>query len=127
LGRPAWDDEIDQACLKAFEIMGDQGRLPDIERFTANENSDHLQLAALAAWASCAPDDPRLHQVLMDRAESGKYGVQWYSIGALGDLLVEEGRPILEKLAMESGDNDMRIRAEEVFLQIKKVVELKRN
>jgi len=127
LDRPAWDDEIDQACLNAFQVLGDRSRLPDIERFTAAENSDHLQLAALAAWRSCAPDDPRLYQVLMDRAESGKYGVKWYSIGALGDLLVEEARPILEKTARESGDNDMRVKAEEALAKIKRVAGFRAN
>jgi aminopeptidase N len=121
LGRPAWDDEIDQACLTAFEIMADRSRLPDIERFTADENSDHLQLAALAAWGSCAPDDPKLHRVLMERAESGKYGVKWYSLGALGDLRVEDARPILEKTARESGDNDMRVKAEQALAKISRL------
>jgi hypothetical protein len=49
--------------------------------------------------------------------------VQWYSIGALGSLLVEEARPILEKIARESGDNDQRVAAEEALLKIERVTE----
>lgn len=127
LGRPAWDDELDQACLNAFGISGDRNRVPDIERFTTDGNSDHLQLAALEAWASCAPDDPKLHGVLMDRAESGTYGMQWYSIAALGSLLVEEARPVLEKISRESGDNDMRAQAEESLARIRRVAGFKGN
>ena len=127
LNRPAWYNEIDLACLNAFEILGDEKLVLDIEKFTANENSDHLQIAALAAWRGCAPDDQKLHEILMDYAESGKYTVKWYSIGSLGSLLVEEAMPVLEKISKESGDNDMRVKAEEALLKIKRVVESKDN
>lgn len=123
LNRPSWYNEINLACLNAFEIMEDKQLVPDIVKFTTDGNSDHLQIAALAAWRSCAPDDQKLHQALMDRAENGKYTVQWYSIGALGSLLVEEARPILEKMARESGDNDQRVAAEEALAKINSVAD----
>ena len=127
LNRPAWYNQIEMACLNAFEILGDKRLVPDIEKFTPNENSDHLQIAALAAWRSCAPDDQRLHQILMDYAESGKYTVKWYAIRSLGSLLIEEAMPVLEKISRESGDNDMRARAEEALSRINRVVESKNN
>lgn len=126
LNRPAWYDEIDLACLNAFEIMGDKQLVLDIEKFTTNENHDHLQIAALAAWRSCASNDQKLHKVLMNFAEYGKYSVKWYSIELLGSLLVEEAMPILEKISKESGDNDLRVEAEEALFKIKKVAEIQK-
>jgi len=121
LNRPAWYEEIDLACLNAFEIIGDQRLVSDIEKFTTNDNHDHHQIAALAAWKSCASDDPKLHKILMHYAEYGKYSVRWYSIEVLGSLLVEEAMPILEKISKESGDNDLRVRAEEALFKIQRV------
>lgn len=121
LNRPSWYDEITLACLNAFEAMGDKQLVLDIEKFTTNENHDNLQIAALAAWRSCASDDRKLHEVLMNYAEYGKYSVKWYSIGLLGNLLVEAAMPILEKISKESGDNDLRVKAEEALLEIKRV------
>jgi len=121
LNRPAWYDEINLACLNAFEIMGNKQLVLDIEKFTTNENDDHLQIAALAAWRSCASDDQKLHKVLMNYAEYCKYSVKWYSIELLGTLLVEEAMPILKKISRESGDNDLRVKAEEALSKIKRL------
>ena len=107
--------------------MGDKRLVSDIDKFTTNENHDHLQIAALAAWKSCASDDPKLHKVLMNYAEYGKYSVQWYSIELLGSLRVEEAMPILEKISKESGDNDLRVRAEEALFKIKRVAGIQNN
>ncbi|KKM16907.1 hypothetical protein LCGC14_1681090 [marine sediment metagenome] len=126
LNRPAWYDEINLACLNAFRIMGDKQLVLDIEKFTTDENHDHLQIAALAAWRSCASNDQKLHKVLMNCAEYGKYTVKWYSIRLLGSLSVEEAVPILEKISKESGDNDMRVKAEEALFKIKKVAEMQK-
>jgi aminopeptidase N len=127
LHRPSWYNEIDLACLNAFEILADLRFLPDIKRFSGGENSDRLQIAALSAWRACAPDDRELHKILMDYAESGKYTVKWYALEALESLRIEEAMPVLERIARESGDNDMRVKAEEAFLQIKGVVEFKKD
>jgi aminopeptidase N len=127
LNRPAWYDEINLACLNAFEIMGDEQFVLDIEKFTTNESHDNHQIAALAAWKSCAPDDQKLHKVLMNYAEYGKYSVKWYSIGLLGTLLVEEAMPILEKISKESGDNDLRVKAEGALSKIKRIAGIQKN
>jgi HEAT repeat protein len=127
LNRPAWYDEINLACLNAFEIMGDEQFVLDIEKFTTNESHDNHQIAALAAWRSCAPDDQKLHKVLMNYAEYGKYSVKWYSIGLLGTLLVEEAMPILEKISKESGDNDLRVKAEGALSKIKRIAGIQKN
>jgi hypothetical protein len=123
LNRPAWYDEIDFACLNAFEIMGDERLVPAIVKFTTVENPGHIQTAALAAWKSCAPKDPRLHKVLMERAEYGEYNLKWHSVQSLRSLLVEEAIPILERISRESGDNDLRVIAEHASSEIKRVVE----
>jgi hypothetical protein len=47
-----------------------------------------------------------------------------YRVELLGTLLVEEAIPILEKISMESGDNHLRVRAEETLFKIKKVTEI---
>lgn len=127
LNRPAWYDEINLACLNAFEIMGDEQLVLDIEKFTTNENHDNHQIAALAAWRSCASDVQKLHKVLMNYAEYGKYSVKWYSIELLGSLLVEEAMRILEKISNESGDNDLRVIAKEALFKIKRVVGIQKN
>ena len=127
LNRPAWYGEINLACLNAFEIMGDEQLVLDIEKFTTNENHDHHQIAALAAWRSCASDVQKLHKVLMNYAEYGKYSVKWYSIELLGSLLVEEAMRILEKISNESGDNDLRVIAKEALFKIKRVVGIQKN
>lgn len=124
LNRSAWYDEINLACLNAFEIVGDERLVSDIEPFTADENNEHLQMAALAAWKSCAPDDQKLHEVLMDYAENGKYGVKWYSIELLGSLFIEQAVPVLEKIVNESGDNDIKVEAKEALLKIKRVADV---
>ncbi len=126
LNRPAWYDEINLACLNAFEIIGDEKLIPDIEKFTTNENSVHLQIAALAAWRSCASDDQKFHKVLMNYAECGKYSVKWYCIELLGGLLVEEAMPILEKISKQSGDNDLRVEAGEALFKIKRVAGIRK-
>jgi aminopeptidase N len=127
LNRPAWYDEINLACLNAFEIMGDEQLVLDIEKFTTNENHDSHQIAALAAWRSCASDVQKLHKVLMNYAEYGKYSLKWYSIELLGSLLVEEAMRILEKISNESGDNDLRVIAKEALFKIKRVVGIQKN
>ncbi len=43
-----------------------------------------------------------------------------YRVELLGNLLVEGAMPILEKISMESGDNDLRVRAEETLFKNKK-------
>jgi aminopeptidase N len=121
LNRPAWYREIDLACLHAFAIMGDDRLVSEIQKFATNENHDNLQIAALAAWKSCAPDDENLHKALLNHAEYGKYSVKWYAIELLSNLLVEEAIPILEKISSESGDNDLRVRAEGAMFEIKRV------
>jgi len=44
----------------------------------------------------------------------------------LASLLVEEAVPILEKISVESGDNDLRVKAEEAMFRIKRVVEIRK-
>ncbi len=52
--------------------------------------------------------------------------MKWYSIELLGSLLVEEARPILEKISKESGDNDLRVEAKEAIFKIKKIAEIQK-
>ncbi len=53
--------------------------------------------------------------------ELGKGGMgKVYRVELLGNLLVEGAMPILEKISMESGDNDLRVRAEETLFKNKK-------
>ena len=45
----------------------------------------------------------------------------------IGESLVEEAMRILEKISNESGDNDLRVIAEEALFKIKRVVGIQKN
>lgn len=119
--RPAWYDEITLACLKAFEIIGDKRLVSDIEPFIHEKYHEHIRNTAMNAWKSCDPQNPKLHQVLMDCAEDSPPGVKSHAIGMLGDLYVRQAAPLLEKIVAESGDIDLQITAESALNEIKRI------
>jgi HEAT repeat protein len=123
INRSSWYDEIKIACLKAFEIIGDEGLISDIRKFTHEKYHEFIRTGALEAWKSCRPDDGELHQILMGNAESSQAGVQLFSIEALGSLYVTEAIPVLEKIVEDSGDADYRVAAKEALKRIKRLEE----
>jgi len=123
INRSSWYDEIKIACLKAFEIIGDERLISDIRRFTDEKYHEFIRTGALEAWKSCRPDDGELHEILMGNAESSQAGVQLFSIEALGSLYVTEAIPVLEKIVEDSGDADYRVAAKEALKRIKRLEE----
>jgi len=121
MNRPSWYDEIRLSCLKGFEIIGDPRFLSDIRPFAEEKYHEHLRNAAFDAWRSCQPEDPLLHRKLMDCVEDSPPGVKSHAVELLGGLHVFEAIPILEKLIRESGDRDLRARAERALRSIRRI------
>ena len=72
------------------------------------------------AWKSCAPNDQKLHAVLMNCAEDAQPGVISHAIAMLGDLYVKQATPLLEKIIAESGDIDLQNAAESALHESKR-------
>lgn len=121
LNRPSWQDEISIACLKAFEIIGNKSPVKDIRPYTAEKYHQDIRSGALRAWKSCAPADPELHELLIREATNAPYVVKKEAIILVGELRVSDARPVLEKIAGESGDVNFRVEAEEALDEIERV------
>ena len=118
LNRPAWYDEINLACMKAFEIIGNGQLAEVIAPYSQFPYNQHVRNAALSAWASCAPQDERLHETLKNFARHAPYGVQLHAIELLGQIPVASAEEVLTKIMMEHGDPDFRLTAEQALLEI---------
>ena len=121
ISRSSWYDEVRIACLRAFEIIGDERLVPDIRAFTDEKYHEFIRIGALEAWKSCRPDDGELHKILMSNAEYSQAGVQLFSIESLGSLYVTEAIPVLEKIVEYSGDVDYRVAAKKALDRILKI------
>lgn len=121
MNRPAWCDEIKIACLNAFGIISEEKLVPYIKPCTAEKYLQHVRDAALHAWKSCAPTDPDLHRTLMEYAENAPYELQYLAVSLLGTLHVEQAIPLLENIARDSGDHDLRIEAEQALAEIRRI------
>lgn len=121
LGRKAWYEEITIACLVALEEIGDARHLPLIKPYVQPPHNQDVRQAALTAWKQCAPEDPELHRALQACAGRSPYRVQQFAITALGELYVEEARPLLEMLSQESGDTNLRVLAQRALERIARV------
>lgn len=115
LGRLAWYDECTIAVLEAFNIFGEKTLVSAIRPYVEEKYNQQVRMSALEAWKSCAPADPQLHQNLMACAESAPYSLQKLAIEMLGDLYVAEARPLLERVASQSGDDNLRVLAEKAL------------
>lgn len=121
LGRTAWYDEITLACMTAFENIGEPELVKTIKPFCGYPYNQHVRNAALSAWASCAPQDTGLHQLLMQYARSANYGIQLHAIELLGKRHVREATEVLEDIAKHHGDGDFRHAAEKALEEIERV------
>jgi aminopeptidase N len=121
LDRPAWQDEITLACLKAFKIIGDKSLVKDIRPYIAEKYHHDLRTAALQAWKSCSPADPELHKLLINEAAHAPYVVKKEAIKLLGELRVSSAGSLLNKIARESGDVNFRVEAEKALDEIERV------
>ena len=123
INRSAWYEEITIACLEAYEIIGDNRLVSDIEPFTNEKYNEYVRNAALEAWKSCIPQDQKLHEVLMSNAKNAQSGIKLSSIELLGSLHVAQAIPVLEKIVNTSGDIDFRVAAKKALVEIKRVAE----
>ncbi|MBL7111356.1 MAG: M1 family metallopeptidase [Bacteroidales bacterium] len=123
INRSSWYDEIKIACLKAFEIIGNERLVSYIRTFTDEKYHEFTRIGALEAWKSCRPDDRELHEILMNNAKDTQAGVQLFSTESLGLLYVAEAVPLLEKIVDTSGDIDFRVAAKKALVEIKRVAD----
>jgi aminopeptidase N len=126
LGRPSWYNEITIACLRAFAILGKENLISEIRPFTAERYNQQVRMDALKAWEKCAPGDPELHKMLMMLVKSPPYQVQQLAIKMLGRLRVTQAKALLEKMAVEWGDDNLIVLAKEALKEISRVEAFKR-
>jgi aminopeptidase N len=121
IGRPSWYSEITIACMDALSILGKENLLSEIKPFSAEGYNQELRMAALEAWASCAPGDLELHKTLMQYIMKPPYQVQLLAIKMLGQLRVVQAKQLLEKMAGEWGDLNLTVLAKKALEEINRV------
>ncbi|MFQ5709513.1 MAG: M1 family aminopeptidase [bacterium] len=124
LGRASWYDEITIACLDAFKIIGSKTLVAKIKPFTGAKFNQQVRMSALDAWQSCAPEDVALHDRLMADVEKTPLSLQLFAIDLLGKLHVSKARPLLQRIAQQSGDENIRVQAEKAVEEIDRIAEL---
>jgi len=121
MNRPAWCDEINIACLKAFEINGDKSLVPCIKPYMDHRYIQHVREAAMYAWQSCDPNDPQLHNILIHFAKQAPLGIQFAAVALLGELHVTRAIFVLQDISAHSGDSDLAADAESAIAEIERI------
>ena len=124
--RTAWYDEFTIAVLEAFKIIGQKKLVSDIGPFVGEEHNQQVRISAFEAWKRCAPADPQLHKKLMENVEAAPYGLQKRAIEMLGELYVSDGRSLLDRIANQSGDDNIRVLAKKSLEKIHRLDEAAR-
>jgi aminopeptidase N len=110
--------EITMACLEAFGIIGSKSLITDIEPYTSDKYHQDIRLTAFTAWKSCDPEDTALHDRLIEVAVNAPLELQTTAIEFLGELYVQDAKPVLKRLIEDSGDENLRVLAEKALKQI---------
>jgi HEAT repeat protein len=118
LTRSSWDNEIVQACLRAFGILGRPDLAETIRTYTAPSYNMRVRGAALTAWSRCTPEDQELHRTLISLTESPVYALQQQAISMLGQLQVSESQSALRSLVEENADANLVVAAKAALGQI---------
>jgi len=111
MSRTSWDDEILQACLKAFGILGAPELATTVRTYTTPSYNMRVRGEALSAWAKCAPEDQELHRNLIGLTESPVYALQQQAISMLGELQVNEAQSALRALVEDNADANLVVAA----------------
>lgn len=115
LNRPAWYREITIAALEGFGEIGEPALAAEIRPYVGENYHQHIRIAALNAWKSCAPADSLLHAALIDFAANASYGVKMEAIKLLGQLRVRGAEAVLKQIHEESGDVNFRVEAKKAL------------
>ncbi|RMF54690.1 MAG: hypothetical protein D6748_16100, partial [Calditrichaeota bacterium] len=121
LNRPSWYEEINLACMRAFENIASPELVKIIQPYSNYPHNQFVRNAALDAWAACKPDDPQLHHLLKRFAMNENYGIVFHAIELLGDIPVVSAAETLEEIAITHGDPDVRLTAEQALVKIEKL------
>ena len=126
LQRTSWNDELQTAVAMAAK-EGERPELLDLIRpLAAFPHNQETRGAALAAWAHLAPDDSVLHRNLIALAKDPSYVLQQIALKSLGELYVEDGRPVLEEFVELDVDTNLTQLARESLEQLDRLQETKR-
>ena len=118
LSRASWDDEILQACLKAFGVLGVPELATTVRTYTTSSYNMRVRGEALSAWAKCAPEDQELHRYLIELTESPVYALQQQAISMLGELQVSEAQSALRSLVEDNADANLVVAAKAALQEI---------
>jgi HEAT repeat protein len=118
LTRSSWDNEILQACLETFGILGGPELVTTIRAYAAPSYNMRVRGAALTAWAKCAPEDQELHRTLIGLTESPVYALQQQAISMLGQLQVSDAQSALRALIEENADANLVVAAKAALREI---------
>lgn len=99
LARESWNGELRTAVAMAAQEGFRPELLELVRPLAASPNNQETRGAALAAWGHLAPEDPVLHRTLIALAKDPAYVLQQLALETLGDLYVEEARPVLQEFA----------------------------
>ncbi|MBE0558542.1 MAG: HEAT repeat domain-containing protein, partial [Proteobacteria bacterium] len=103
-----WYDVRRIAVLEAIQVLGDS-QLVSIAKDHALEKYNYqVRTEALGAWAACSPADPDLARALIEAAKTEILPVREKALTLLGKLKIEQALPVLEELAAQNGDSDIR-------------------
>jgi len=120
LSRKSWNDEIVIACLRAFDEMRNPAIAHTIKNFTNEKYNQEVRIAAINAWASCAPTDNELHKDLIELTQSPVYALQQAVINMLGRLHVAEAVDALNALVTQKADDNLTVAAKGALEEIKR-------
>ena len=121
IGRKSWYREITLAAVQALGMTGEESVVPLIRAYAEKKYNQHLRAAALDAWAACAPGDSALHNILLQAVTSAPYDLRQQAIRMLGNLGVVSALPLLQKVAGESGDTNLRVLAKRAVSRLQKL------
>jgi len=123
LGRESWYDEIRIAVMQAFAELARPELLPHVRPWAEGLYNEDLRQAALAVWVESAPTDERLHELLIELADSPFYNLQQYAMETLGKLYVQDAESLLEEYVAGDYDASLTQLAKEALEEIGRVTD----
>jgi len=120
LSRKSWNDEIVIACLRAFDELRNPALAQVIKNFTSEKYNQEVRIAAINAWATCAPTDNELHKTLIELTQSPVYALQQAAIGMIGRLQISEASDALQNILTQNADGNLTIAAKGALEEIKR-------
>jgi aminopeptidase N len=123
LSRKSWNDEIVISCLRAFDELRNPALAQVVRKYAADTYNQEVRIAAINAWASCAPTDNELHKTLIELTQSPVYALQQAAIGMIGRLQISEASDALQNILTQKADDNLLVAAKGALEEIKRVEE----